>query len=471
MKPRKSNSSKFGYSLGLLGLALITQLYHGFNLNYYVDTLGMTLVYATLCRVIFVIIDSVNDIIFGQLSEKTHSKWGKRIPWLVGGAIFVPLFILLTYAVDKSNVGVFSSLQLFLYYVLISAMVENASTVMYINYNALFPTLFTSTNERNRTATYKHVFELVAMISCYVFTPILVSYLGSYLYVGIIYSVIYFGCIIACVGSIKITDEVKQEHNEKIDNKYSFKDTIKDLFHNRPFLTYNLAQSFFASIMAIVVSMYPMYCKYTLGIDSSLASEAWKQSLVLGLFFGTLILSIPGWSFLIKKFSSRKVWVFGFAFISICLFLLLIPHDWISGSIVMCLVGPSFGSLIISPDMVSAELIDIDKIKHRVSREAVFGSIANIINKFSVIIAALVTVILTYSFGYQSGANPGDNPALTFKVLFGVMLPTISALGLLFAIYYYRISRKDTILLHELKRANSDETTEVSINEILNAKL
>ena len=461
---RKTN--KFGYALGLFGLTLLTQLFHGFNLSYYVDTLGMTLVYATICKIIFVIVDSVNDVIFGQLSEKTKSRWGKRIPWLVGGAIFIPIFVILTYILNVNNVTVFSTLGLLGYYMIISIFFENASTVMYVNYNALFPNLFPSTSERNKTATYKHIFELLAMILCYVLTPILVSYLKSYVLVGIIYSAIYLICICACVSSVKITDEVKRETNQ--DNaKYSFKETINDLFHNKPFIVYNLAQSFFAAIMALVVSMYPMYCRYSLGIDASSVADSWKQSVVLGCFFASLILSIPLWSLAIKKFTARKVWVVDFFLITFALSLLAIPKDWVGGLITVIFVGPTFGGLMLAPDMVSAELIDIDKIKHKVSREAVFGSIANIIGRFSTIISAILTAIITYLFGYKSGAEPGDNPALTFKILFGAIMPFITLLGGIFAIYYYRISRMDTFMLHELKRAASDVTTEVSISEIM----
>ena len=46
-------------------------------------------------------------------------------------------------------------------------------------------------------------------------------------------------------------------------------------------------------------------------------------------------------------------------------------------------------------------------------------------------------------------------------------MPLITLLGGIFAIYYYRISRMDTFMLHELKRAASDVTTEVSISEIM----
>lgn len=455
---RRKSSSPIGYALGLFGVSLITQLFHGFNLSYWTDTGMVTIYWASACKIIFIIVDWLDDIIVGALSEHTKSRLGKRIPWLIFGCIWVPVFIILTYAVNINTD--FSAFQFIAYYIIISILVENANTVYYINYNALFPTLFSTTNSRNKTATYKHIFEILAFILCYLFTPILLDEIGiSYALIGAIYGTIFVVCVIIMLRSIRISDDLKNESKEPV--KYSTKKMIKETVKNRPFILYHVAQSFFIAIMAIVVSLYPMYCKYVLHISG------WRQSVVLICLFATLLFSIPIWSKVIKKIGFTKVWMISFIMLPMGLFLLYFPNNFISGCVVTALIGPSFGGLLLTPDMILAELIDIDKIKYRVSREAALGSVGSFISRISVIIAAIITSLLSFAFGYESGINPGPNPSLTFQVTFGIMLGILGLMGTICAIIYVKVSKKDRMSLSKLKRLECEETTEIDINTII----
>ena len=75
-KKNSRRTSPFRFATGLFALTLLTQLFHGFNISYYVDYTGIVSIYlASICKIIFVIVDGLNDIFFGALSEKTKSKW------------------------------------------------------------------------------------------------------------------------------------------------------------------------------------------------------------------------------------------------------------------------------------------------------------------------------------------------------------------------------------------------------------
>lgn len=71
-------------------------------------------------------------------------------------------------------------------------MIENASTVMYINYGALYPVLFVTDKERAECSSLRHLFEMIAMGICYVCTPLLMEVLHSYFLIGLIYTAVYF---------------------------------------------------------------------------------------------------------------------------------------------------------------------------------------------------------------------------------------------------------------------------------------
>jgi GPH family glycoside/pentoside/hexuronide:cation symporter len=457
---RKKGTSPLGYATALFGITILTQLFHAYNFSYYVDGGLVDMGWATACKIIFIVVDWLNDVIFGALSEKTHSKWGKRMPWIIGDLLLLPVFVVASYAVSKGDGWSMASFAAF--YILISVSLENSSTVMYTNYNALFPTLFTSTASRAKTASYKHVLEIVAMGLCYVLTPILLKSF-SYLVIGFFYTGIYLLSMLVFFLTINIKDDVKAVEADT--EKYSFKEAVKDCFKDKPFVLFNVAQSFFAAIMSIAVTLYPMYCKYVLNVDG------WQQSVVFICFFGAMMAFIPVWYRLIRKFGYVHVWLASFIGLPLVLFTFAIPqpaYGFWSGCIVCALVGIFFGGLMLSPDMLFAELIDIDRIKHHIAREAALGSISTLIQRISVIVAAVVTALITYAFDYQSGTNPGPNPTLAFSITFGVFMPIIGICGALFAIWYVKASRKDRMVLHELKRKDTDNTTELNINEVIN---
>lgn len=438
----EKKTKPFRFATALFAFTLLGQLFHGFNFAYFVDGGLIDVFLATVCKILFVITDSVNDIFFGMLSEKTRSRWGKRLPWLVGAIPFFVFFVACCYLPSKAwnwSTGGF-----FAYYLLFSLMIENCSTVLYINYNALFPVLFTTDKERTKTASIKHTLELIAMGICYVLTPTLKdAFNGSFFFVGLLYGAIFIAVMIYCLTGIhqpKVQEDVKKDKN------YRFIDTVKDVIHNKPFVIYNLTQSFFTAILGLLVSLYPMYCRYVL------KAEGFHQSILMGCFFGGLVLSIPIWMKLIEKYGFRRMWKTSYTLLPIGLLLLVLPQNWWQGLIILILVGPCAGGLMITPDLLSTELIDIDKMKNGISREASFSSMGSLISRVSLIISAVIMAVVSFAFGYKSGTEPGPNPELAFRILVGVFLAVVAAIGTCLCFYYIRISRRDSQALKEHKK-------------------
>lgn len=437
---RKTNSLRF--ATGLFAFTLLGQLYHGFNLAYFVDSGLIDIFLSTVCKVLFIITDSVNDLFFGMLSEKTKSRWGKRLPWLVGGVPFFIFFVVFCYFPNASFN--WSSGGFFIYYLVFSLMIENCSTVLYTNYNALFPVLFVTDDERSKTSTFKHVLELIAMGICYVCTPALREALGGSLFkVGLIYGAIFLVVMVFCISGIRQPKTSKEE--EKQGKKYRFVDTVKDVLANKTFVLYHLTQSFFTAILGLIVSLYPMYCQYVL------KANGFHQSILMGCFFGSLLVSLPIWFLIVKKRGFRFTYKLSYSLLPIGLLLLAFPTNWWQGMIILVFVGPCAGGLMITPDLMATELIDIDKMKHGISREASFASMGSLISRISLIISAIAMALFSFAFGYRNGNDPGPNPGLAFRFLMGIFLAIIAAIGVIFCYFYINKSRADSNALIKYK--------------------
>lgn len=419
------------YALGMFALTLVGQLYHSFSYSYYVDQEALiSLSLATISKVIFVLVDGINDVIFGYLSEKTKSKLGKRLPWILYSFPIFPLCVLLTYALNSSMS--FSSSIFFLYYLFISILFENISSILYINIGALFPLLFQNEEERSSASSSRHALEVIAIGICLVLTPILqekITYLG----VCLIYGIIYIPLMVILLKGLKHDYSL----DYKYERKYSFKQTIKDFFFNKNVIIYHLSSSFVLASLSLLLTLYPMYARYTLKLKS------FQQSILMGILFVCCLFSLFLWNKLIKKIGHRKCYVLAYILFPVMLFSLSIPRNFIESIIVIIIFSPLCGGVLITPDLMSSEILDIDKKKNKVSREASFMSLGTLLQRISIMICALFMSIVGSLFGYIDGGNPGDNPSFTFRIIVGVLLPLISLGGGILSVIYYRLSKKD----------------------------
>ena len=86
-KPAPLKNSPFLYGLGSFGLESAYKVFWGFYIFYYVDVLGLAVTLAALINVVYGIWDAVNDPLVGYLSDNTRTRWGRRRPFILVGAL------------------------------------------------------------------------------------------------------------------------------------------------------------------------------------------------------------------------------------------------------------------------------------------------------------------------------------------------------------------------------------------------
>ena len=76
-----------GYSFGNFANTIAYQIF-GNRINfYYVDVLGLSTSVTGILWSIYGLWNAVNDPLMGQLSDRTRSKLGRRVPYVAFGAI------------------------------------------------------------------------------------------------------------------------------------------------------------------------------------------------------------------------------------------------------------------------------------------------------------------------------------------------------------------------------------------------
>ena len=75
------------YSFGNFANTIAYQIF-GNRINfYYVDVLGLNAAIAGILWSVYGLWNAVNDPLMGQISDRTRSKYGRRVPYVALGAI------------------------------------------------------------------------------------------------------------------------------------------------------------------------------------------------------------------------------------------------------------------------------------------------------------------------------------------------------------------------------------------------
>ncbi|ACK68669.1 sugar (Glycoside-Pentoside-Hexuronide) transporter [Gloeothece citriformis PCC 7424] len=161
-KSEKLNlSTKLAFGAGDLGAAITANILAFYLLFFFTNVAGLPAGMAGSVLMIGKIADAINDPIVGVMSDRTRSPWGRRLPWILLGAIPFGILYFLQWIVPdfSDNPGV-NNWSLFAYYVLIGILFNIAYTAVNLPYTALTPELTQDYDERTNLNSFRFTFSI-----------------------------------------------------------------------------------------------------------------------------------------------------------------------------------------------------------------------------------------------------------------------------------------------------------------------
>jgi len=195
---------KLAYGAGDLGTSITTNLLSFFLLFFFTNVAGLEPALAGLILLVGKIFDAINDPIIGVLSDRTNSKMGRRLPWMIYAAIPFGLTFLAQWIVPSTD-----KMVLFWYYVIIGIVFNTFFTAVNLPYTALTPEITQDYNERTSLNTFRFTFSIGGSILSLFIAQIIFAFFkdparqtGSCNTGGIQYIVL--GAVCAIISSISI---------------------------------------------------------------------------------------------------------------------------------------------------------------------------------------------------------------------------------------------------------------------------
>jgi len=400
-----TENSPIAYGLGSFGLESLFKVFAGFYVFYYTDKLGLAITMAAIINLIYGFWDAVDDPIVGFLSDNTRTRWGRRKPWLLTGLPFYVGFLVLVYAVPKSFQ---QGNALFWYALVIFILFEAASTVISINYSALFPELFQGLKDRARASSYYQGLGMFGELVGFSIPPFIYA---SYGFVPMAISFAGVSGIVLFLGIIRNKEDPNALKAPPLQLKGAFGEVLRD----RPFLLYTIAVTFLIYITGVLSLGTPFWVKYTV------AASPQGTSLIFATVFSVAILSASIWGRFIHVLGIRRCWMLSIILMALSAIILGIASNLVVGAIGAAAVGASMGGIKVCHQIIVANFVDRDLKRTGHRREGIYYSVLRVMGKFSKILESLALVLLTVLFGYVNGQNPGPHPENAFRFLMSVI--------------------------------------------------
>lgn len=378
------------YSLPAIGLAMLSGPIVVFLPNFYATEANLSL--AVVGAIFFAarIWDGASDLIVGLMSDRTNTRWGKRIPWLVAAT---PVLCLAVYVLLLPPKGVGP---LYLFVGLIA--VYTAWTAVQVPYTAWGTAISTSYVERNRIFGLREAGTVLGSLGTvllpFAFTGIPSPPLPDVL------RILGLSVIAIMLIAIPVAIVFGPAGNNEAPQRGSLWRAVVELRDNGPFV-HVLAISFLATTALLI---------FTAGILFYLNLALQLQAVFLQLLLiqqVATILSVPGVLAIAARFGRHRalsLGCFGAAagFLAMCA---LPSGNFAMTAAVLILIGCSAGALFVLVPAMAADAIDYGILRRLGAQNGLYMSVLSLVTKLGTALAVGLALPLLQTRGFDPN-NP-----------------------------------------------------------------
>ncbi len=451
-REKLSLSTKLAYGAGDLGPAIMANILSAFLLIFFTNVAGLSPGIAGSILLISKIWDAVNDPFVGMLSDRTQSRWGRRLPWILWGAIPFGIFFFLQWIVPHfSDNSTTNQWGLFAYYIAISILFNTFYTCVNLPYTALTPELTQNYDERTSLTSFRFAFSisgsiLSLMIALAIFALVPNDPGRQYLLLGGVCAVIAVLPLYWCVFGIRrrvLAGESLRLDNETNHDSIPYLDQLKIAFSNRPFLY--VIGIYSCSWLAVqnTVSVIPYFVKNWMG----LTDQDFIKTLIAVQVTALLMLFV--WSAVSKRVGKKAVYFMGMSLWIIAevgLFFLQ-PGQTVLLYVLAVLAGFGVSTAYLIPWSMLPDVIELDELQTGQRREGVFYGFMVLLQKVALAIGLFLVGITLQNAGFLKSVSSQPDPVQPASALFAIRLLigpipiVLLLLGLVLA-YFYPITRE-----------------------------
>ncbi len=422
MSTRFSKGQKWAFGAGSFAQWFINTAFNIWVFTYYFTVVGLSINWYVLAAVIWTLWNAFNDPFIGYLSDRTHTRWGRRKPYIMIGTIPMLILEIILWLPPTG-----SQFAIFVYLLIMLICYDTFYTMIALPFDSLFPELYTTVQERSEVNTIKQLLAVVGLLAAALVPGFIVdSNTTSYLLNGIVTSIIVgFSLIIALKWGVKERKEFKLDYQQS----FKFFEGVKYSLKNKGFILYTLIFFLYEYVILLLATLVQIFGRQILH------ASPFQTSIIMGIMYIMGAVSVVLWRWLDVKIGSRK----GLALSVVAYFLASLPLMFVDvyeiAVVIAIFMGIGFGGMIYFIYLIIADVIDEDELKSGVRHEGTFFGVTNFFMRLSMILS-IVTIGLVFVQSDWEVYDPLVDVTFGLRLLF-IVIPGIALGVLLICLYFY----------------------------------
>lgn len=439
-----------------------------------VMSLNMNPILAGLLGAIPRLIDALTDPIMGFISDNTKSKWGRRKPYIVLGAIISGLSFMIMWQLNPIN----SEMYNFFYFLIVSIFFYIGYTIFATPLIGLGYEMTPDYNERTRLmAVSQFMGQIAWMIAPWFWVIIYDQSIYDTAPEGARNLSIWVGALCMILGIMPglfnkekiVPDQDKMANlswKELTANTKEFLVGIKLTFKNKPFirlcgatfLVFNGFQTIAQFAFFIVV--------YYLFNGDTVAAGQWPAWFGTVSSFATAFLVIPVVTFISEKVGKKNAFIIAtllsmvgyilkwWGFNPANPWLMFMPIPFLSFGI---------GGLFTLMMSMTADVCDLDELNNNERREGMFGAVYWWMVKLGTAAAMLTSGIVLHYIGFNEAVQVQTAEAITNLRIADIVIPIFAGILAILVMWKYDITEakshdiREALVLRRGERKTLDE--------------
>ena len=444
-----SRRSKLMYGVGDMGVNLADTMVSLLFAIFLTDVVGLRPALAAVAVFIGRTMDYVNDPIIGYLSDRTHSRWGRRRPFILFGLLpFLLAYMLLWWIPPVS-----SQIGLAIYYGFAFILYDTAATVIYMPYFALTPELTQDYDERTTLTSYRMAFSILGGMIGFVVPLALIGTMDPENARKIMMVGTGVG-LVSILPLLLVFFGTRERPLSQIETRPSFFKSFLAAVKNKPFVFSLIIFTFTWMALDILQSTLLYFLKYRMHL-------AEQSDLIFGLFYVAALISIPFWEWAARHWNKQKAYIAGMIFLALVTISMgLSRPEWgITAMLIFgTLAGFGLGAVQILTWAMIPDGIEVDELETGQRHEGMFYSLVTTIRKIAASISLpLILLVLDWT-GYNANLTEQPSRAIHgIQALIGPIPSVFLAVGILFALLYPLTRERHAQVLNELEKRRLDK--------------
>ena len=425
------------WGIGTLGPVTVLTVTNSLLLRYMTDIYGVSAGVAASLIAFSKFYDVFADVAMGLVSDRTKSRWGRRRPYLILGAVLLAVSIVAIFTAPG-----YQSEQARIWYMgAILVFYATAYSIFNIPYMAMPGEMTRTYHERTDLMTWRvYAVGLSIMLASFC-GPLLLQRFGNggpaYTYMALVFAPIVIGAgVITFLGVSKAPSTTRPAF------QYNFLQQLSSGLSNRPFVVLMVIK--FVTLLTLgIQSIFPFFFQRILGAPNS----------VLGTYFlcqsGMMLVGPSLWLFLSRRIGKKLTFMAALA--------ISVPV-WISWYYVArgeplslvylrgIIIGLSGSGVILMGQSMLPDTMDYDYRRTGLRREGIFAALYTTVEKLSGAVGVAMVGAILGAYGYveSRGATVVQPASALWAIRFiMVWVPTvISGAGMVALLGYNLDERK-----------------------------